>query len=94
MAKGIVPVMMLLVVAFALPLRAERPNFVLMVSTIGPIDSGIVDALESAFKAETKITVRHVGKDKYGDPSFSPSLKTGEIAGARRTNLGLMEGFL
>jgi tungstate transport system substrate-binding protein len=61
MAKAIVLVMMLLAVAFAIPLRAERANFVLMASTIGPIDSGIVDALESAFKAETKITVRHIG---------------------------------
>jgi tungstate transport system substrate-binding protein len=41
--------------------RAERTNFVLMASTIGPIDAGIVGALEEAFEKETGITVRHVG---------------------------------
>jgi tungstate transport system substrate-binding protein len=32
-----------------------------MASTIGPIDAGIVDVLESAFEKETGIRVRHVG---------------------------------
>ncbi len=32
-----------------------------MASTIGPIDAGIVDALENAFEKETGIRVRHVG---------------------------------
>lgn len=36
-------------------------NFILMASTIGPIDSGIVDVLESRFEQETGIRVRHVG---------------------------------
>ncbi len=36
-------------------------NFVFMASTIGPIDSGIVDVLENQFEKETGIRVRHVG---------------------------------
>lgn len=36
-------------------------GFLLMASTIGPIDAGIVSALESAFEKETGIRVRHVG---------------------------------
>ncbi len=39
----------------------EFPRFVMLGSTIGPIDSGIVDALETAFEAETGIRVRHAG---------------------------------
>jgi tungstate transport system substrate-binding protein len=35
--------------------------FVYLASTIGPIDSGIVDALENAFEKDTGIRVRHVG---------------------------------
>lgn len=41
--------------------RAGERGFVLMASTIGPIDAGIVGALEGAFERETGITVRHVG---------------------------------
>jgi tungstate transport system substrate-binding protein len=40
--------------------RAEQ-GFVLMSSTIGPVDAGIVPALEDAFEKETGIRVRHVG---------------------------------
>jgi tungstate transport system substrate-binding protein len=36
-------------------------NFVLLASTIGPIDSGIVDVLENQFEKETGVRVRHVG---------------------------------
>jgi len=41
--------------------RAEGSRFILMSSTIAPIDAGIVAALEDAFEKETGITVRHVG---------------------------------
>lgn len=34
-----------------------------LASTIGPIDAGIVDALEDAFQNETGIVMRHVGAD-------------------------------
>ena len=36
-------------------------KFILMASTIGPIDAGIVGVLEDAFEKETGIRVRHVG---------------------------------
>jgi tungstate transport system substrate-binding protein len=36
-------------------------KFILLSSTIGPIDSGIVDLLENEFEKETTIRVRHVG---------------------------------
>lgn len=41
--------------------RAESTKFVLLASTIGPIDSGIVEVLETQFEKETGIRVRHVG---------------------------------
>jgi tungstate transport system substrate-binding protein len=40
--------------------HAEK-GFILLASTIGPIDSGIVSALEEGFEKETGIRVRHVG---------------------------------
>ena len=40
---------------------AQSSKFILMASTIGPIDSGIVDLLENEFEKETGIRVRHVG---------------------------------
>ena len=43
------------------PLHAEDSKFLLLASTIGPVDAGIVDALENAFEKETGIRVRHVG---------------------------------
>ena len=36
-------------------------GFILMASTIGPIDAGIVSVLEEQFEKETGIRVRHVG---------------------------------
>lgn len=54
-----------LAVAFVLVLcgtcMAETPKFILLSSTIGPIDAGIVGKLEDAFEQETGIRVRHVG---------------------------------
>jgi len=41
--------------------RAEAGKFILLASTIGPIDSGIVDVLESQFEKESGIRVRHIG---------------------------------
>jgi tungstate transport system substrate-binding protein len=41
--------------------RTESSKFILLASTIGPIDSGIVGALEDQFEKETGIRVRHVG---------------------------------
>jgi tungstate transport system substrate-binding protein len=40
---------------------AQSSGFILLSSTIGPIDSGIVGRLENGFEKETGIRVRHVG---------------------------------
>lgn len=53
-------VVMLLCLAWTTAAYAEK-GFVLMASTIGPIDAGIVSALEDGFEKETGINVRHVG---------------------------------
>lgn len=53
---------MTLLLAAGLGLSAQdSPRFVMLGSTIGPIDSGIVSALEDAFEKETGIRVRHAG---------------------------------
>jgi tungstate transport system substrate-binding protein len=41
--------------------KPQTSKFILLSSTIGPIDAGIVGALEDAFEKETGIHVRHVG---------------------------------
>lgn len=41
--------------------QSQDNKFVLLASTIGPIDAGIVGALEDGFEKETGIRVRHVG---------------------------------
>lgn len=55
--------MVLLVVLLVVPVfcYAEGSKFILLASTIGPIDAGIVDVLETAFEKESGIRVRHVG---------------------------------
>jgi tungstate transport system substrate-binding protein len=40
---------------------AQNQRLILLGSTIGPIDSGIIDLLENEFEKETGIRVRHVG---------------------------------
>jgi tungstate transport system substrate-binding protein len=50
-----------LIIANPISSKAESPNFILMASTIGPIDSGIVDVLETSFEKESGIRVRHIG---------------------------------
>ncbi len=41
--------------------QTQENKFVLLASTIGPIDAGIVGALEEQFEKDTGIRVRHVG---------------------------------
>jgi tungstate transport system substrate-binding protein len=41
--------------------KPQTSKFILLASTIGPVDSGIVDLLENEFEKETGIRVRHVG---------------------------------
>ena len=51
----------LIILIPVLTFAAEGNQFVLLASTIGPIDAGIVTVLEEAFEKETGIRVRHVG---------------------------------
>ncbi len=41
--------------------QANAPSKIMLASTIGPIDAGIVGALEAAFTKKTGITVEHTG---------------------------------
>jgi tungstate transport system substrate-binding protein len=61
MKQWLVAVMCSLFICLPLLSHADSGGFILMASTIGPIDSGIVDALENKFEKETGIRVRHVG---------------------------------
>jgi len=45
----------------SLALAANGDKFIFLSSTIGPIDAGVVGALEDQFEKETGIRVRHVG---------------------------------
>ena len=54
-------VVLLVVLWSSLALAANGDKFVSLSSTIGPIDAGIVNALEDQFEKDTGIRVRHVG---------------------------------
>ena len=51
----------MLVLGMATLAEAQTKGFVFMASTIGPVDAGIVAALEDQFEKETGVRVRHVG---------------------------------
>lgn len=62
MKKCIVKCLVLVFLIYpAVALAGSANKFILLSSTIGPIDSGIVSALEDQFEKETGIRVRHVG---------------------------------
>jgi len=62
MKKNIMSCIMLIAVLWAITATAaDGDKFILLSSTIGPIDSGIVEVLENQFEKETGIRVRHVG---------------------------------
>jgi tungstate transport system substrate-binding protein len=52
---------LLILVWSSLALAANGDKFLFLSSTIGPIDAGIVSALEDQFEKDTGIRVRHVG---------------------------------
>jgi tungstate transport system substrate-binding protein len=54
-------VVLLVLIWSSLALAANGDKFVFLSSTIGPIDAGIVSALEDQFEKDTGIRVRHVG---------------------------------
>jgi tungstate transport system substrate-binding protein len=61
MKKGVCVGVCCLFLIFPNLAGAKGTNFILLASTIGPIDSGIIDILENEFEKETGIRVRHVG---------------------------------
>jgi tungstate transport system substrate-binding protein len=61
MTKCLCGLLFLLIVVFSGSAMAQTGKFILMASTIGPIDAGIVNVLEDQFEKETGIRVRHVG---------------------------------
>lgn len=61
MRKWILIGLLCLSMAFPGLSMAKDGNFILMASTIGPVDAGIVSVLEDQFEKETGIRVRHVG---------------------------------
>ena len=60
MKKAVVTSILSLLLLFSGPCMAGE-GFLLLSSTIGPIDSGIVSLLEDRFEQDTGIRVRHVG---------------------------------
>ncbi len=61
MKKTRYAVLILSIILIPFVLYAGGNKFILLSSTIGPVDSGIVDVLENNFEKETGIRVRHVG---------------------------------
>ncbi len=60
--SALVVLLCLVLVAGCASLSSQKSDqFIFLSSTIGPIDSGIVAALEDQFEKETGIRVRHVG---------------------------------
>ena len=61
MKKHLLLFFLIMMIALPGPLGAKDKKFIFMASTIGPIDAGIVGALEGGFEKDTGIRVRHVG---------------------------------
>ncbi|MCK9197477.1 MAG: substrate-binding domain-containing protein [Syntrophales bacterium] len=61
MKKHLLLFFLIMMIALPGPLGAKDKKFIFMASTIGPIDAGIVGALEGCFEKDTGIRVRHVG---------------------------------
>ncbi len=61
MSRWLCGLLFLLLVVFPGSATAQTGKFILLASTIGPIDAGIVNVLEDQFEKETGIRVRHVG---------------------------------
>lgn len=54
-------VVLFILMCSSVALAANGDKFIFLSSTIGPIDAGIVSALEDQFEKDTGIRVRHVG---------------------------------
>jgi tungstate transport system substrate-binding protein len=66
-SRHVVPVLLVFVLSILVPMHllgepvSPQPRKILLASTIGPIDAGIVGALEEAFTKKTGIAVEHTG---------------------------------
>jgi tungstate transport system substrate-binding protein len=67
---------LLILVWSSLAIAANGDKFIFLSSTIGPIDAGIVSALEDQFEKDTGIRVRHVGA---GTGAALDTARKGEI---------------
>jgi tungstate transport system substrate-binding protein len=61
MKRTVLSWLVCLLLCLPLTVQAQSQGFLLMASTIGPIDAGIVSVLEDSFEKESGIRVRHVG---------------------------------
>lgn len=61
MRKAFFSVLFSFILCALLAVQVQAKGFILMASTIGPIDAGIVSALETQFEKDSGIRVRHVG---------------------------------
>jgi len=61
MRKAFFSVLFSFILCAAFAVQVQAKDFVLMASTIGPIDAGIVAELEDQFEKDSGIRVRHVG---------------------------------
>lgn len=61
MRKAFLSVLFSFILCMVLAVQVQAKGFILMASTIGPIDAGIVSALEAQFEKDSGIHVRHVG---------------------------------
>jgi tungstate transport system substrate-binding protein len=61
MRKAFFSVLFSFILCAVLAVQVQAKGFILMASTIGPIDAGIVAALEDQFEKDSGIRVRHVG---------------------------------
>jgi tungstate transport system substrate-binding protein len=58
---SILPVLLMITFVQAAPAQSVQAKKIMLASTIGPIDAGIVGALEQAFFKKTGISVEHTG---------------------------------
>lgn len=61
MRKAFFSVLFSIILCGLLAVQTQAKDFIYMASTIGPIDAGIVGALEDQFEKDSGIRVRHVG---------------------------------
>lgn len=76
MRRLMISALCMLLIAYPGLACANKGGFILLSTTIGPIDAGIVDVLENSFEKDTGISVRHVGA---GTTAALENAKSGSI---------------